>query len=276
MISNGMRRMGLVLAMGLGILGIPSGIQAAEVPEIVTDRPDQTESSETVLPGFFQMELGWTHAEDDNGARGTTDSFPESLLRVGLLENLELRLGYDGYQWQDFNFKNGYFEENDGCGDTLVGMKLKFWDEKGWIPQTAVLTHLSLPTGQAPFSSERTDPSYRFLFTHTLSDRVSFAYNLGQAWESSEDDKGDRDTRSVFQYTATVAISLTDRLGTYMEFFGDVPTGRSSGKPANSFNGGFTYLLANNVQLDIASGLGLSDSADDWFIGMGISFRFPK
>ena len=270
------RNLLLTLGMGWSFLFIPFMAQGAEFPELITDRPDQTESSETVLPGYFQMEFGWTHAEEDNGARGTTDAFPESLLRVGLVENLELRFGYAGYQWEDFSFKNGSFEENDGCGDTEVGMKLKFWDEKGWIPQTAVLTHLSLPTGQAPFSSERPDPSYRFAFSHMLTERLSLGYNLGQAWKTNEDDSGDRDTRSVFQYTVALGISLTERLGTFVEFFGDIPTGSASGKPANFFNGGFTYLLADNVQLDIASGLGLSEDADDWFIGWGLSFRFPN
>ena len=263
------------LGMGFSVLLISSPIIGAEVPDLVTDRPDQTESSETVSPGYFQMEIGWTHAEEDNGARGTADSFPESLLRMGVVENLEFRIGYSGYQWEGFNYKDNFFEENDGCSDTEVGMKLKLWEEKDWLPQTALLTHLSLPTGQAPFSSERPDPSYRFAFAHTLTERLSLGYNLGQAWETSEDDLGDRDTRSVFLYSVALGISLTDRLGTFVEFFGDIPTGSSGGKPANSFNGGFTYLLADNVQLDIASGLGLSDSADDWFIGLGISFRFP-
>jgi hypothetical protein len=33
--------------------------------------------------------------------------------------------------------------------------------------------------------------------------------------------------------------------------------------------------MAENVQLDVSSGVGLSDDADDWFIAAGLSVRFP-
>ena len=36
-------------------------------PELVTDRPDQTESSKTVPVGSFQLESGWTLSRDDEG-----------------------------------------------------------------------------------------------------------------------------------------------------------------------------------------------------------------
>jgi hypothetical protein len=67
---------------------------------------------------------------------------------------------------------------------------------------------------------------------------------------------------------------MTDKLGCFVEFFGDIPTG-SNGGSANSFDGGFTYLIADNLQLDVFSGVGLSGDADDWFIGAGFSIRFP-
>jgi hypothetical protein len=67
---------------------------------------------------------------------------------------------------------------------------------------------------------------------------------------------------------------LTERIGAYVEFFGDV--GMSASGEAHSFDGGFTYLLRENLQLDLFAGVGLSDDADDWFAGTGVSFRFPN
>jgi hypothetical protein len=41
----------------------------------------------------------------------------------------------------------------------------------------------------------------------------------------------------------------------------------------NTINGGVTYLLTDDIQLDINAGVGL-DSETDNFIGTGISIRF--
>lgn len=49
----------------------------------------------------------------------------------------------------------------------------------------------------------------------------------------------------------------------------------ASGGPSNSFDGGFTYLLRDDLQVDASAGVGLSDDADDWFVGLGLSLRFP-
>lgn len=40
------------------------------------------------------------------------------------------------------------------------------------------------------------------------------------------------------------------------------------------FNGGFTYLVNNDMQWDIRGGTGLNDTADDYFVGTGVSIRF--
>jgi hypothetical protein len=58
----------------------------AETPELVTDRPDQTESTEIVPKGFVQTELG---LGDADGADATF----AGLARIGLSERIELRVG---------------------------------------------------------------------------------------------------------------------------------------------------------------------------------------
>lgn len=252
---------------------VSSTCLAAELPELVTDRPDQTESSTTVPYESIQIETGWTHSERNDDDL-ETDVFPETLLRYGLAEKLELRFIYAGYVWENDVSTDAGAQDNEGSGDLAVGFKLKLWDEEDWLPEAAFMSHLTMPAGKAPFSSERYDPDYRLAFAHTLSERLSLAYNLGQVWSTEQDDAGDRDTRHQFQYTAALGIGLNDELGCFVEFFGDIPTGDSDG-PANYFDGGFTYLVKDNLQLDVSSGVGLSDNADDWFVGAGFSIRSP-
>ena len=87
----------LLLSSALLLLAIPA--TAEDPPELITDRPDQTESPNTVPLGFYQLELGATFNVNEIGSfRNETLSVPETLLRIGLSDRLELRLGWSGVQ----------------------------------------------------------------------------------------------------------------------------------------------------------------------------------
>ena len=237
-------------------------------PELVTDRPDQTESSAVVPPGYVQIETGWSLSRNqEGGIRTDTHTFPGTLFRIGALNRMELRLGYNGALWEQAQ-EAGQSTNLSGSGDMGVGAKVYFWEEQGWVPEAALLAGVSLPVGKDQLSSGRADPSFRVNLSHTLSDHLSFGYNLGASWESTLEETGDRDTLSLFNYTAVLGMGLSDRAGLFAEVFGDIP-----------FNakGGLTgYLIRDNLQIDGSAGIGLSDSADDWFVGLGFTARLPR
>jgi len=259
-----------VLLFGLASAGYAGGT----VPELVTDRPDQTESSETVRPGYVQFEFGWTHAEDDEAIDVTSDSLPETLVRVGLADHVELRFGFGGYVWEEVDGPGATSVTSDGAADLDIGLKWKLWEEAGWTPKTAVIAGTTLPTGAGAMSSERFDPSLRLACEHTLTEVLGLGYNVAANWASEEDAVGDRDTKASVAYTVVLGVALTNELGTFVEFFGEALTGQ--GKPANSIDGGFTYALADNLQIDVLGGVGVSEAADDWFFGAGLVWRLPQ
>ena len=244
-------------------------------PELVTDRPDQTESSAVVPPGYVQVETGWSLSRNqEGGIRTNTHAFPGTLFRIGALDRMELRLAYGGALWEQTR-EAGQSSNLSGSGDMGIGAKLYFWEEQDWLPETALLVGVSLPVGKEQFSSGRADPSFRFNLSHTLSDRLSFGYNLGATWESTLDETNDRDTLSLFNYTAVLGIGLNERAGLFVEAFGDIPF-NAQGGPRNSLDGGFTYLIRDNLQIDGSAGIGLSYSTDDWFVGLGFTARLPR
>lgn len=87
---------------------------------IVTDRPDFTEASSTVGCGVFQIESGYTFAFDRDGpAKTQSHSFPEALLRYGIVDDwLEMRLATN-FAGETFNTSS-----ETGMEDLYVGMKL--------------------------------------------------------------------------------------------------------------------------------------------------------
>ena len=78
------------------VVGILASSAFASADDIVTDRPDATESSSVVEPGYYQIEAGWLYADND-GTGVDVHTLPQTLFRMGIVDRLELRLGWDGY-----------------------------------------------------------------------------------------------------------------------------------------------------------------------------------
>ena len=227
----------------------------------VTDRPDQTESAAVVPRGLLQVETGYLFARD-----GDVDGYavPGTLFRIGLGGRLELRIGHVGIVGGAGRY---------GAGDSELGAKINLIARAdGWRPELALLGGLSLPTGDHGFSSDGVDPSFLVAFAHELRPRLSLGYNVGAAWESS----ADRLNRDAFlMYSLVLGVRLTDRLGTFLELFGDRQTTGTSATSA-SVDGGLTWLVTDIVQVDVSVGRGLWGPADDVFVGTGLSFRLPR
>lgn len=253
------------------------GLDAAPLTEpIITDRPDFTESPAVVPWGHFQLESGYTYSYDDeDGVRGSDQTFPEILLRVGLVKDFELRVGWVGMSLGEswFTEQNDVGrtvdrnEHEDGATDMTVGSKLHLTDANGWVPEFSVITELGLPTGTDTKMSGDVDPQIKWLWSYDLSEKFSLSGNLNFSAPTIEDDR-------YFQTAASLSLglSLTDRIGTYFEYFGFYPAAPGM-DCAHSLDGGFTYLITENLQIDVRTGFGLNDEADDFFTGIGVSFR---
>ena len=235
-----------------------SGVASAQPPALVTDRPDQTESATVVLRGMVQVETGYLFS-----SAGDVDRYevPSALVRVGLGGRTELRIGHAGIGW---------VEKRRGTGDSELGVKVNLIERTdAWWPELAILGGMSLPTGDDGFSSDGIDPSFLVSFAYELSPRLSLGSNIGAAWESSSDEST-RD--AAIMYSLALSGELRDRVGAFLELFGDRQTTGTSA----SVDGGLTFLLTDLVQLDVYVGRGLRGLTDDLFLGTGLSFRVPR
>lgn len=240
---------------------------AAFPEEMITDRPDETEAPSLVSKGFLQIETGgfYEEAREDDVLTKIT-GYSTTLFRFGLLDNLELRLGGDliGYEGE----LNGstIAEVSSGLTPLLVGVKIGVAEEQGLLPQIGLLVHLRLPFNAVEdYRPETTGIDFRFAFSHELSESSDLSYNLGAEWLNDS-------TEATYVYTISYGYDVTDNFGIFAEIYGDLPENSSA---EHFMDGGVTYNLRTNLQLDAFAGTGIN-SSQELLVGAGISYLIPN
>jgi hypothetical protein len=254
------------------------GWPAAPLTEpISTDRPDFTETPDAVPYGHIQLESGYTFSYDkEKNVRVRSHTAPEFLLRVGIVKDFEIRIGWEGYTY--YNTRQPVERQDgrtvmesawdQGSNDLSLGSKIKFLEQDGLIPHLGLIAEISVPSGSANLSSGDVDPGAVLPWAYDLTDRWSVAGNIGFFLPSSEDGRFYQTTNSL-----TTAYGLTDRLGVFIEYYGLYPNTKDT-DCAHTVDGGSTYLITDNLQLDWRIGFGLNEEADDFLAGVGLSWRF--
>lgn len=236
--------------------------------ELVTDRPDQTESSSVMPKKRIQIETGVVWEKDKTELHGFTYksealALPATLLRYGLTRNIEFRLGSQYLQTRDEEPKNTI--EKSGMSGLDVGTKISLFDEDGSKPETAVILNLALPVGSDEMTADEVESKILFAMSNTYSPSVGIGYNLGVAYGEGE--------KFTLIYSAAMGIRLSSKLGGFFEFYGSTLEGEAA---QVLFDAGLTYLLKRNLQIDFSSGYAMSEEAPDMFISGGFSWRLPK
>jgi hypothetical protein len=241
---------------------------AQTTPELITDRPDQTESSAVVPHKFLQIETGFLlENKSNNLLKHKSYAFNSTLLRYGLLHNFELRLGLE-YLSDRFEMKQqDTTSKIAGFGPLYTGFKVKIADEDGWKPEIAFLGGFVFPfTAKKDYKPSHVAADMRLAFSHTLSDRFSLGYNLGAEWDGES-------AGPLYFYSIALGVGLTNNLSIFAESFGLL---NPEGEPENLVDAGFTYLILQNLQVDLSGGIGLNDQAIDNFISFGLTLRIPN
>ncbi len=233
---------------------------------LVTDRPDFTEASSTVGLGVAQLEIGYTYTFDNDGTDQTINhSYAEPLLRVGILADwLELRVS------QNVNTQKINGVEDSGATDLYLGFKIALTPQEGWLPEMALIPQATLPTGSSDFGADEFLPGLNWIYGWGINDCISTA---GSTQFNRALDETTADAYTEWAQSWTIAYTLSDRWGGYTEWYAFFPNSADTAQTEHYFNGGFTFLISNDVQWDIRAGTGLNDNSDDYLIGTGLSIR---
>lgn len=244
------------MAISLNLAAQETGNEMNKSEPIETDRPDQTETPAIVPKHMFQMENGFSFERTDRHSKSFL--LPSSLIKYGVNGNFELRL------ITEFSVENTDGTKISGLNPVLIGFKAALAEEKGIWPKTSFIAHLMIPElASEELKTTYYAPRFRFTMQHTLTDKINLGYNLGAEWDGESPEP-------TFIYTLTGGFSLSEKLGCYIELYGFAP---QKDKADHRCDGGFTYLISDNVMIDASGGFGISENAPDYYTALGFSFR---
>ena len=232
--------------------------QESDFVQLIGDRPTQTASAFIVPEGYFQFEGGYIYENETSETQNI--SFSSMLLKYGLFKNFELRFAteynkIESTGWSDIS----------GFSPVSIGAKIHVNKEKGWIPQIAFLTHINISkTGSKDFMQDYHSSQMAMTFNHIINDAWSIGYSVGVEFPSDV-------SYSVGTYTFVSGFAITEKIGAFIEAYGDFSKYMYAD---NKVNGGVTFLVFPNLQLDFAGGFGLSQYSADNYFGLGLIYMF--
>jgi len=237
----------------------------ANLPELITDRPDITESSAVVGHGVWQLETGMLF-ESDRAERVTVHdlSAPNALMRIGIGSRFELRLGGEGMLSETLS--TGVPRATAGS-DFQLGFKYVFLDQSRAGVDAAIIPIVSFPVGGNEFSSGSTDPTLKVTLSRDLPRGFGLGGNVIVA-STTVDDR--RSTQTAV--SASLGHSLGQGWAGFWELYGESAL-RGERGAAWTFDTGVTRALGGNAQIDVSVGRGLTGRASDWFFGAGFAIR---
>jgi hypothetical protein len=222
---------------------------------IVTDRPDQTESSLTVPHKSFQIEAGVLFGDLNNESQRLY-LIPTTLFRYGLTKGIELRLGENLVNY----ISESSYDSKFGFSDLELGAKFQILNREDVNTKIAFLSHVVLPTGSEGLSTEKYGTINKLAISHELNSFASFGYNVGYDYFGY--------SKGILTYSLALGAAFNDKLGAYLEFYGQW---RDFDNFIINFDAGITYLLQENLQLDFSFALGLNQRMN--YFAAGISWN---
>ncbi len=260
----------VALAVGPAIAQEPeAGAETGPKDEIETDRDSFTPATTTAGFGRAIFESSYTFIDNRSAPDG--HSFPEALLRVGVWDRLELRVGWNYEAGGPTSATSGV---DFGAGDSgteneskiLYGAKFETTRESGWIPQSALIVQGDTPTS-GPSNFTRI----------TVGEVAGWTLPNGWKWDSAirfgtNNENGDNFTE--WAPSTVLKIPIGESWSVHAEYFGILSAGRAETADEHFASFGFHYLINKNIEIGDRFGFGLTEESPRFFNNVGIGWRF--
>lgn len=243
------------LTLAAVLAALPGLAAPLSAQSITPDRPGIGSGATVLAAGLIHLESGLSFS---GGGEVDGYSIGEVLVRIGV-PGVEVELFGNSYSLT----RSDAFPSLDAEGflDVGLGVKVPLARDVGGRMNLSLQGVITAPTGSDAFTNDEWVAALNALADIGLSDRAGMGVNLGIA----EGAGGAGETVSVI---VTPGIALSDVMGAYAGWAGFF----SDAGDVNFGEGGLTFLLDDDAQLDVNGGWALD--ADDWFVGAGVAVRW--
>ncbi|HEX4142789.1 MAG TPA: transporter [Pirellulales bacterium] len=221
-----------------------------------TDGPSFTRANSTVPQNMLQLETRYLYQN-----ASTANSFPQFDLRYGLTSRLEVRA-----EWGGVSSGPGFRSSQD----LEVGFKYLTSNQKGWIPQAALMVELFTPTGYGPDAIGTVAPEIDYIYGWTLTP----AWAIGGSTGAIFGQPGNAGVTQFYQSAVLEWTSPNQHVMTFAEAYSLFGSNSSPGVTQPSLDAGLLWRLTHNFQLDWRVGMGLNHDTSVFFTGGGVTFRY--
>lgn len=232
--------------------------------EIITDRPNRTESAHSVEPGHFQMEADFINSTINLKNRSSETVYFWPNMKMGLTENSDLQLVIQSY----VNSHDGQ-ESVSGFGDITVRYKYNLFGNRTDNWALGIMPYLNFPTHNSKFGEGKIEGGVLIPFAKALP----MEWGLGgmAEFDSLYHDPSEKYyLSSVFSLTTSHPIvgelSGYAEIWTQIEFLNRVQFNAT-------FDVGLTYLSSPQVQWDMGMNTTVTQNLEAINPFVGISFK---
>lgn len=222
---------------------------------LVSDQPFATPSPYTVPMGVTQYEFGVSGVSLNGDVMSWT--YPQLLVRAGLTQAFELRLGMPGYTTIEGEELHVTHFDN-----ILLEGKIQIGGKNALVPGV-IIVYTNLPTEQMGIDSGYVDFGARY--AGGIDNAIARAgWSLGAF---TTDVEGEQRTYTTF--SVSLGLNVVPRVHWYVEFYGS-STAEEEWQPL--IDTGLLVRIAPNAQFDIYWGAGLTENTPDFIVGAGFAF----
>lgn len=254
---------------------------------INTDRSDFTDTPFSVGEGNVIMETGLTNTRVNTpDGHSTLRSLPESLFRIGISDDFELRAKWLGYQMlNEEDPKTGNTASTFGGSDLDAGFKWVIFHQKDWFPMTTLVAGALLPSGTNGFSGNSVQPHFNLVQGWAIRRYIFMKHQFGLDYltEPNFSVNGPTGTSGPFlavthptvnSYHSSISClyQATKHLGGFVEWYALYGPNQYT---TNFADTGIFFYLTPSIQFDCAIGTSIAaPDSNTLFTKAGFSTRW--
>ena len=268
--------MALTMAALAAVATVQDAVGQGQLDRTAAVRPDEIETdrdSFTFAPttaGAQRTILEASYSFIDNRLGPEAHSVPELLVRRGLGDKVELRVGFNyeagGPGTVSGNEIGGEDVISEYESRVLYGTKIETSEQAGWIPQSALIVQGFTPTyGPTTQSTLMAGEAFGWRFANGWEWNSAMRYGTGFVEE---------DAFNQWAPSSVLKIPLSERWNVHTEYFGIFSSGKELPLNVQYISFGGHVLVTKDLELGLRYGWGLNETTPNFFTNLGVGVRY--